>query len=355
MSPGTCGGPVRIAVGRDLLGWHDRFLSALHESEAAGDGVTAELVDLDGSGWEHAVIKADAVLWKPSYMGPAASAQVIARISFIENHLRKRVVPNVASIWHFENKLAQSDLLSWAGIDTPRYFGGFELRQIREALANEVFPIIVKSPYGAGSSQVRMVRTRVEAEREAELTFSYQLWTLWRATHRNRTGAVLSASRHRWFWRELARRASGREPFGVMYWQQYLPGNSADLRVTVIGDRWAFAFWRRNRPNDFRASGSGLLDYETAIPLDVVEHCIGISRRFRFDSMAYDIIFRDDKPFILEISYGYLDSAIQRCAGHYEMMANGTLEFRAGAVWPQTLWVRWLVEGLLRRACEDAR
>ena len=62
--------------------------------------------------------------------------------------------------------------------------------------------------------------------------------------------------------------------------------------------------------------------------------------------MAYDILFRGSQFVINEISYGYLDSAPYRTAGYYELDDQGELAFRDGHVWPQTLWVDWL----LRRA-----
>ena len=45
--------------------------------------------------------------------------------------------------------------------------------------------------------------------------------------------------------------------------QEFLPGNGFDTRITVIGNR-AFGFRRFNRPDDFRASGSGRIDWNPA-------------------------------------------------------------------------------------------
>lgn len=48
--------------------------------------------------------------------------------------------------------------------------------------------------------------------------------------------------------------------------QEYLPDNEFDTRVTVIGNR-AFAFRRFNRKKDFKASGSGEIDYDISLAL----------------------------------------------------------------------------------------
>lgn len=46
-----------------------------------------------------------------------------------------------------------------------------------------------------------------------------------------------------------------------VYFQDFIPGNDFDTRVTIIGDR-AFGFTRNVRPGDFRASGSGNVGYD---------------------------------------------------------------------------------------------
>ena len=54
------------------------------------------------------------------------------------------------------------------------------------------------------------------------------------------------------------------------YFQKYIPAQH-DIRITVIGNR-AFGFLRKNRKNDFRASGSGLIDYDyKKIPIEAVK------------------------------------------------------------------------------------
>jgi hypothetical protein len=112
----------------------------------------------------------------------------------------------------------------------------------------------------------------------------------------------------------------------------------------VIGDRYAYGFWRNNRPNDFRASGSGRIDYERAVPEECLRTCIEINRRLNFDSMAYDVLFKNGKMVIGEICYGYNDDAPYNASGHYELRSDGELAFVPGHVWPETLWVAWALQ-----------
>lgn len=63
---------------------------------------------------------------------------------------------------------------------------------------------------------------------------------------------------------------------GYVYFQDFVPDNDFDTRVTVVGDR-AFAYTRNVRPGDFRASGSG----------DIVHSIDKINRKYV--EIAFDI------------------------------------------------------------------
>src|SRR5699024_1525118 len=100
-------------------------------------------------------------------------------------------------------------------------------------------------------------------------------------------------------------RNSKRENFGSSYIQKFIEGNSADLRINIIGDKYGVGYWRKNRKNDFRASGSGNIDYVRSIPTEILEYCLNISKTNKFDSMAYDILFTNNNFVVVEMSYGF--------------------------------------------------
>ena len=120
-----------------------------------------------------------------------------------------------------------------------------------------------------------------------------------------------------------------------------MAANDADLRITVIGDRFAYGFWRKNRRGDFRASGGGRIDFERPIPEEPLRYCLEFNRRMDFDSMAYDILFRDGAFVICEISFGYLDIVPYNSPGYYNLQTDGKLEFVAEHKWPESLWAQW--------------
>jgi hypothetical protein len=116
------------------------------------------------------------------------------------------------------------------------------------------------------------------------------------------------------------------------YFQEFMPNNTYDTRVTVIGDR-AFAFRRMTRPNDFRSSGSGILSYDIdKIDQRFIEIAFQISNKLGFQSMAYDFMYGPNgEARFCEISYDYLDTTVFNCPGYWD----SKLDWHEGNFWPQ--------------------
>lgn len=337
---------LKIAVGFDVNGWHAGFADELEQKRRAGWDLAYELVDLDASDWVRAIGDADLVLWKSAYMGTQGASLFKEKIYFIEHFLGRLVVPNFASVWHFESKVAQSFLFAHFDVPTPATFTSQSWKESAERLASEPLPIVMKRPHGSGGRGVRLYADRPRAKAEIDSLLHQRRWEDLKEVHR--PGALLAAIRERWLWKRIGQRvlrnSMDRGRYGVVYWQEYLPGNDGDLRVVVIGDSTAFAFWRRNRPGDFRASGSGDIDYSREVPLDVVRYCVDLNRRLDFDSMAYDILFKDGRFLITEMSCTYPDATIKDLAGHYVLSEAGDLELVSGRMAPQQAWVEWALQ-----------
>jgi glutathione synthase/RimK-type ligase-like ATP-grasp enzyme len=342
---------LKVAVGRGA--WHQEFAAALDARVREDAGIEYDIVDIDAHDWQARIAPYDLVIWFGhesirSFMGPRLANHYREKIYFIEQVLDKVVMPGYASVWHFESKVAQSYLFEATGVPTPHTVATFDYDDAQCCLAEAALPIVAKQSHGASSANVRLLASRKTAERWLHSVFFDQAWERHSESHRSRVSRAATASRKGWFWHKVRQKLLGDGPQAVAYWQEFVPHNPADLRITVIGDRYAIGFWRRNRPGDFRASGSGLLDYETAIPEAAVEFCISLNRRLGFDSMAYDLLFRDDKFVVIEISYGYLDSAVFDAPGHYILGDDDRLLYEAGHVMPQDLWVDWALLKLSR-------
>jgi hypothetical protein len=252
------------------------------------------------------------------------------------------VFPSTDTCWSFDNKVAQKYQLEAAGAPTPRTDCFFSEAAALEWIETAEFPRVMKLLRGAGSSNVRLVRDRDEARALVRRAFAGGL-----------TGAgILPSDAHLLFTRAKERRDlfgvmrrlpwtlaqhwrnRRREPHerGYIYFQEFLPGNPFDVRVTVIGGR-AFAFTRNVRRNDFRASGSGSIDYS----LDRIDpECLRVAfrtaARLRLQSAAFDFVFdREHRPRVLEVSFGFVPKLVFDCPGYWDE----ELRFVEGHFWPQ--------------------
>jgi len=332
------GEPVRVVVGKDSGGWHERFSAALGVAASKHPTLEYRLEELGGHDWIERVRDADVVLWNPVYMGPVAASHFKEKVYFLETFMRKRVIPNYSSIWHFESKIAQSYLLEHFGLSRPRTWVSFEWNDALGAAEDLGLPLVAKESYGAASSNVRLLRTNSEVKRYVTRHLYYQRWLEKEKTASSRTMTLLGSMDQPWLWYTVVGRLTGSERVHPTYFQRYIEGNAGDVRVTVIGSR-AYVFGRANRPDDFRASGSGLIDYDLDVDHALLRKCITWSKEMGFDSMAYDILFEDGQPLVVEMSYSYVASALAAARGHWLLCDDGTLEYIEGPVWPQDLWV----------------
>lgn len=335
-----------IAVGTDHIGWYRRFASALDRKVSAGYPVNYRLVNMQAHAWLSQVRDCDAVLWKPPYMGIRSSSYLKEQIYFLQHIVKKLVLPNYESVWHFESKIAQSYLFAFYQVPTPRTFVSFDYADACKLVEQAKMPIVVKDSFGAGSSRVRLENKQNRFVAKLKQRFHEQFWyeSKSRAPSLSKRAMVLLNVRQRWMWLHLLDYLRGRPgEVGAVYFQEFVPNNPADLRITVIGDQYAYGFWRNNRPNDFRASGSGSIDYQRPVPEEPLRACIQLNRTLNVDTMCYDVLFTPGGFVFTEMSYGYLDSAPFNCAGYYSIDKASKLNYISGHTWPQELWVEWLL------------
>ena len=138
---------------------------------------------------------------------------------------------------------------------------------------------------------------------------------------------------------EFAKMA-GRER-GYFYLQDFIPNNDSDIRVIVIKYK-AFAIKRLVREGDFRASGSGNIEYinDRNIDVEVLKIAFRISNQLKLQCVAFDFIYNQDKePLIIEISYGFAMEAYNSCEGFWD----SNLQWFSGTFYPQN----WIVSNLM--------
>ncbi|ACH40436.1 MAG: hypothetical protein ACD_55C00117G0001 [uncultured bacterium] len=279
------------------------------------------------------------------------SARVI--LQAIESSLKKPVFPSVATSWHFDDKIAQYYLLSALGAPQPAAWVWWEKERALEWTKSASYPVIFKLTAGAGSSNVVKVETRQDAMSLIDQMFDRGIFPMMMNEYRpaflpktrrqakQRALRFVDAARHIVAGEFPALPDAWWKPEkGYAFFQEFLPGNEYDTRVTVVGER-AFAFRRMNRPGDFRASGSGNIDWNPeAVDPACLELAFEVSRKADFQTMAYDFLYRNGKPVICEISYTFVDTAVHSCPGHWDRQ----LQWHEGHMWPQEAQVEDFIE-----------
>jgi hypothetical protein len=272
------------------------------------------------------------------YDGPKQIAQAI--IPVIEYQMKIPCFPNWATSWHFDDKVKQYYLLKQHGfpvIDSSIFWEKDEaLRWIKSAR----MPIVFKLKRGAGSNNVILVRNESDAKRLISKMFGKGIKS-GRISDKSSLQFKYSTpyKRFRRFMGDILRKVKGE--YVPLYWQfdknyvlfqKFLPNNLFDTRVSIIGQR-AFAFRRFNRKNDFRASGSGNINYDAnKIDMHSIEIAFKISEKLNFQSMSYDFLINEDKELeICEISYTYVDYAVYDCPGFW----GKDFVWHEGHFWPQ--------------------
>jgi|HubBroStandDraft_4_1064222.scaffolds.fasta_scaffold79212_2 hypothetical protein len=254
----------------------------------------------------------------------------------IERELRIPVFPDQRTCWHFNDKIAQAYLLKALQIPIPQTWIWFDRRRAEEWASQAHYPLVLKLATGGQSKNVRLISDFWEARRWIDCLFSFYIIEL--------------DDGHPSLCRKLRRiaaslksqgllRSTGHEPnTGYVLFQEFLPDNRFDTRVTVVGNR-AFAFRRFNRPHDFRASGSGNLDTD---PINIDEEFVRLafltSKKTRSQSCAIDGLYRGCDHVVGEVQYSFISSLVYSCPGHWELNGEpktGALIWVAGQMWPE--------------------
>jgi glutathione synthase/RimK-type ligase-like ATP-grasp enzyme len=330
---------ITIAIQPDLIvqpngvrqSYSDRWMEL-----AAAEGIEARRVDLYEPNPLSQLVGCDGLMWRFKFTAPE---RPFAKrlVQAVEHGLGIPVFPSMRTAWHFEDKIAQHYLLEAAGIPMARTWVFWKRADAEAFCETANYPLVLKLSTGYRSSNVRLLHTREEARHWVRQLFGPGVYELGKQTPTGPIGRTWQRSRAR-LKTMLARGADRNElQQGYVYFQEFLPGNDFDTRVTVIGDR-AFAYRRLNRPNDFRASGSGRPVWDPAeIDTQFVRLAFQIAQRLGTQSVAIDGLKRGREHLIGEISYTYVSWMVRECPGHWRLHGgpeSGRLEWEAGHMLP---------------------
>lgn len=289
--------------------------------------------------------------------GHVPNMRQVARrlLPVVERELALVVYPDQNTCWHYDDKIAQAYLLEAAGIPMPKTWIWHDAILARDWAGRAAYPLVLKLWSGTGSNNVRQIVCSEEAELWISRLFGGGVHTLadnfdkpWKWGKRRIRGAI----------KLLLKGIPPRPPKprenawelhkNYVLFQEFLPENAFDTRITVVGNR-AFGFRRYNRDNDFRASGSGKIDHDPGgIDELFVRLAFEVAQKLRGQSCAIDGLWRGGRPVVSEISYTYSSWAVYECPGHWKLV-DGELKWCEGHMWPEEAQIEDFLERLTQR------
>lgn len=316
---------MKIAIHHRAGSFSDRWIAYCEKKNipykivnAFDSNIIAQVKDCDVFMWHH-------------HHGQFKDVLTAKRILFALEHAGIKVFPDFKTGWHFDDKVAQKYLLE--AIDAP-LVPSYVFYDKQEALqwANTTsYPKVFKLKGGAGSANVKLVKTYKEAKRLINKAFGkgfaqYDRFGAFkerlRKVKEGKAGLLeIPKGIGRLFvTTEFAKQQPPER--GYAYFQDFIPNNDSDTRVVVIGGKFAAAEKRMVRKDDFRASGSGEFSY-TDINIDFIEKALKISKKLKLLSAAFDFIQSENgEPLIVEFSYGFGTAGIEASPGYWDSELN---------------------------------
>ncbi|WP_431471804.1 hypothetical protein I5168_11140 [Nonlabens sp. SCSIO 43208] len=261
-----------------------------------------------------------------------------------------KVFPDFNTAWHFDDKIGQKYLLETLGMPLVPTFVFYDKSTAIDWARKTTFPKVFKLSGGAGGQNVRLIKNYNDCERIISKCFSngfsqndpwYRLKDRFnKFKHGKASLKELLIGFLKIFIKNDFEKLSTKEK-GYAYFQEFIPNNTFDIRVVVVGNK-AFGLKRNTRPNDFRASGSGSIIYDSrAIDIRCVEMAFKVNEKIKSQSIAFDFVFdKNDNPLIIEISYGYSVVAYDDCPGYW----LSDLTWIDDSFKPQ----EWMIENLIK-------
>lgn len=261
-------------------------------------------------------------------------------LPIIEKYFSINCFPNLKTCWHFDDKIKQYYLLKANGYPAIESYIFWEKKKALEWAQKTNYPVVFKLKKGAGATNVILIKKNSEAKIIINQIFGKGISNngikhSGRIKYKNLED-LLRNKLDQYFLNKIrdVRPFTWQIAKNYALFQKFLPNNDFDTRVTTIGKR-VFAFRRFVRKDDFRASGSGNIDFDNSkIDLRFVKMALEISKNLNFQSMAYDFLLNENgDPEICEMSYTFVDWGIQRCPGFWD----DELNWHPGHFWPQYL------------------
>lgn len=269
-------------------------------------------------------------MWHFNHKSPKAS-KFARQLLYSVQASGKKVFPDYNTVWHFDDKVGQKYLLEVIKAPLVPSYVFYSKQEALTWAKRTTYPKVFKLRNGAGSDNVRKVKSQRNAiglinqafgkgfkqySAFSNLMERYRKYRLGKTTLWDVVKGILRIFRTT----EYAK-VAGKE-IGYIYFQDFIPNNDHDIRIIVIGDK-AFAIKRMVRKNDFRASGGGNIKYEKSLfNENDIRLAFEIHDKLKSQCTAMDFVYDKGESKIVEISYGFSPEGYDPCPGYWDKELN---------------------------------
>jgi glutathione synthase/RimK-type ligase-like ATP-grasp enzyme len=315
---------VKIAIHDHPGSFSDRWIRYCEENNINFKKVSCydtdiiqQLNDCDGLMWQ----------WNQNDYKAMLFARQLTK-SLEEKNIK--VFPDTNTSWHFDDKVGQKYLLEAIEAPLVKSYVFYSKKEVLDWIDGTTFPKVFKLRGGAGATNVRLIKSRREARKIAKKAFNDgflpinrisrfkdRLWGLRRDKNFAAVRKVGTGFGHLFIPTEIERFSPRQK--GYVYFQDFVPGNNYDTRLVIVGNR-CFGLRRYCRKDDFRASGSGLFEYDPKLfDIRAIQLAFETVRKLDAQSIAFDFVILNSEPKIVEISYCYtMGPAYDNCPGYWD-------------------------------------
>lgn len=317
---------MKIAIHHEKVGFSSQWIEY-----CKANNIPYKLVNCYKSDIIQQMDDCDGLMWhynQNEYKGFLCARQITNSLELSG----KKVFPDSKTSWHFDDKVGQKYLLEAIKAPLVPSYTFYDKKEALKWCNTTTFPKVFKLRGGASSENVKLARTKSAGKKLVNRAFGrgfdlldrYSLLkdSFWRIKRDRNFPAVIGLIKSigRIFVPTELEYFLGKDK-GYVYFQDFIPQNTYDIRIITIGDR-AFGIKRMVRKDDFRASGSGLNIYDASqVDLNCVSIAFETSAKLKVQNMAYDFIYQNGEPLMVEISYAYCH-IYRNCPGYWDREMN---------------------------------
>ncbi|WP_407412447.1 RimK family alpha-L-glutamate ligase [Acinetobacter sp.] len=340
---------MKIAIHHNPNSFSERWIKYCEEKNidykivnAFDNDIIEQLKDYDIFMWHH-------------HHGKFEDVILAKKILFSLEHAGVKVFPDFKTAWHFDDKVAQKYLLEAINAPLVPSYVFYDKETALNWAKNTSYPKVFKLKGGAGASNVKLVRGYSQAvnlinkafgrgfSQFDRLGYFKERYSKFKSGKDSFLGVIKGLARI-FIIPEFAKKQP--KDVGYIYFQEFIPGLDSDIRIQVIGNRIC-GLKRFVRENDFRASGSGnFIEFnEKNIDKEILNIAIKAKRKINSQCLTIDFIYKNNKPMVVEVSYGFPTKFYDNCEGYWDEK----LVWHKGNFNPQY----WMIENLIKEIEND--